>query len=504
MSGVHLPDEVDTIVVGAGTGGAAFTGLLAAHSTETVLLVEAGPDYGHFTDGRWPADVLDAKAIPLSHDWGLSGTVHSGRTLDLPRAKVIGGCSAHNGCTAALGAREDYDEWARLGNPGWDAATVEPLLHWTRDRFRVRRYRMDELTSAQAAFVRAGMSTGLPFADDLDDLEAGVGIGPMPVNIVDGVRWNASLAFLDPVRHRPGLTIAGDTTVRRVLFAGSTAIGVEIDSPDGARTVRAGRVIIACGAYQSPALLLRSGVGPAADLRALDIPVVADLPGVGGHLLDHSCVQLDFHGKDGLLDDLARTPWHPDEQTVGRARSSRCDNGPYDIHVFMVAGANSGHPGLPPISLYGGAMRARSEGRITLRSNDPHDLPRIDHRYGTDPDGYDRLVLSEAAELLRTMTTQPELAAILGREASTGDPLDRIVNYCHPAGSCKMGPGTDPAAVVDARGAVRGLAGLHVADASIMPAISRGNINLPTAMIGARIAAALLDITPVDAVLEQA
>jgi choline dehydrogenase len=500
MSRPPLPREVDTVVVGAGTGGAAFTGLLAAHSAGSVLLIEAGPDYGPLVDGRWPADVLSAKSIPLSHDWGLSGRATPGRTLDLPRARVVGGCSSHNGCTASVGAREDYDEWSRLGNPGWDAATVEPLLHWSRELFRVRRYRMDELTSAQAAFVRAGMNVGLPFADDLDDIEAGVGIGPMPVNIVDGIRWNAAVAFLDPVRHRPGLTVVGDTPVRRVVFDGSTAVGVEVDGPDGPQVVRAGRVVVAGGAYHSPALLLRSGVGPADDLRALGVDVVADLPGVGGHLLDHSCVQLDFHGKDGLLDELAQTPWNPDEQSLGRARSSRCDAGPYDIHVFMVAGANSGHPGLPPISLYGGAMRARSEGRVTLRSADPHDNPVVDHRYGTDPDGYDRLVLSEASDLLRSMATDPGLAAVMGREATTGDPLEQIVNYCHPAGSAKMGPAADPAAVVDARGAVHGVEGLHVADASIMPAITRGNINLPTAMIGARIAAGILGVKPADAV----
>lgn len=500
MSPTPLPAEVDTAVVGGGTGGAAFAGLLAAHSTESVLLVEAGPDYGPYEQGRWPADVLSARSIPLSHDWDITGTATPGRTLDLPRARVLGGCSSHNGCTASIGAREDYDEWSRWGNPGWDAATVESLLHWTRDCFRVRRYRMDELTSAQAAFVHAGMNTGLPFADDLDDLEAGVGIGPMPVNIVDGVRWNAALAFIDPVRHRPGLTIAGNTTVRRIVFDGSTAVGIEVTGPAGPQIIRAGRVVVACGAYHSPALLLRSGIGPAADLRALGIDVVADLPGVGGHLLDHACVQLDFHGKDGLLDDLARTRWNPDEQSLGRARSSRCDAGPYDIHVFMVAGANSGHPGLPPISLYGGAMRARSRGRVTLRSADPDDAPVIDHRYGTDPDGYDRLVLSEALDLLRAMTTDAELAVVLGREATTGDPLGQIVNYCHPAGSVKMGPAGDPAAVVDTHGAVHGVDGLYVADASIMPAISRGNINLPTAMIGARIAAGLLGVKPADAV----
>ena len=194
--------------------------------------------------------------------------------------------------------------------------------------------------------------------------------------------------------------------------------------------------------------------------------------------------------------ELAEKEWNPDEQSLGRARSSLCDDGPYDIHVFMVAGANSGHPGLPPISLYGGAMRARSEGTVTITTADPSVNPVIDHRYGTDPDGHDRTVLAESLDLLRSMCAVPELAAMLGAEATTGDPLDDIVNYCHPAGSCKMGPAADPGAVVDATGAVHGVTGLYVADASIMPAITRGNPNLPIAMIGARIAAGLLDLPP--------
>jgi choline dehydrogenase len=486
-----MPDEVGTIVIGAGSGGAALAGTLAAHGTDSVLVLESGPDYGRFDGGDWPADVLSAKAIPLSHDWGL--TTPAG--LDLPRARVVGGCSSHNGCTVSLGAREDYDDWAGA-NPGWEAATVEPLLAWVRERFRVRRYRMDELTTAQRAFVGAGVRAGLPFADDLDDLAAAVGIGPMPVNIVGTVRWNAAFAFLDPVRDNGRLTIAGGCTVRRILFDAGRAAGVEVSQASGAvRRVHAERVVVACGAYHSPALLQRSGVGPAGDLRALGINPVADLPGVGAHLLDHACVQLDFAGKEGLLEELATTAWNPDEQTVGRARSSRCDVGPYDIHVFMVAGANSGHPGLPPVSLYGGAMRARSQGRVSLHGADPDLPPVIDHRYGTDPDGHDRAVLAEALDLLNTMTKDAELAAILG--APAGQARD-IVSYCHPAGTCKMGPGTDVTAVVDTTGAVHGLEGLYVADASVMPSITRGNINLPTAMIGARIAAGLLKLTPAD------
>lgn len=492
----RLPAQVDTIVVGAGTGGAAFTGVLAAHSTESILLLESGPDYGAYTDGGWPLDVLNAKDIPLSHDYNLVGQASPGRMLDLPRAKVLGGCSSHNGCTASISAREDYDDWARHANPGWDAATVEPLLEWVRERFLVRRYRMEELTSAQAAFVQAGLAVGLPFADDLDDIEAGVGIGPMPVNIVDGIRWNAGFAFLDPVRDRPNLTIAGDVTVRRLLFDGTGVSGVEVDGLEGPQTIRAARVVVAAGAYHSPALLLRSGVGPAEDLAAIGVDVVNERAGVGRHLLDHPCVGLHFQGKDDLLAELAEKEWNPDEQSLGRARSSLCDNGPYDIHVFMVAGANTGHPGLPPISLYGGAMRAKSEGVVTISSADPSANPVIDHRYGTDPEGYDRTVLRESLDLLRSMCGVPELAAMLGSEATHGDPLDNIVNYCHPAGTCKMGPAHDSDSVVDATGAVHGISGLYVADASIMPSITRGNPNLPIAMIGARVAAGLLDLPP--------
>jgi choline dehydrogenase len=320
------------------------------------------------------------------------------------------------------------------------------------------------------------------------------------VNIVDGVRWNAAVALLDPVRDAPHLSIAGGITVRRLIFEQNTVTGVEVDGPDGPTTITAARVVVAAGAYHSPALLLRSGVGPAADLTRLGIDVVVDRPGVGQHLLDHPCVGLNFYGKSGLLTDLAEKEWNPDEQSLGRARSTRCDDGPYDIHVFMVAGANSGHPGLPPISLYGGAMRAKSEGQVTLDSADPHANPVIDHRYGTDPEGYDRTVLAESLDLLRSMCAVPELAAVLGEEATVGDPLDNIVNYCHPAGSCKMGPAHDPSAVVDATGAVHGIHGLYVADASIMPAITRGNPNLPIAMIGARIAAGLLGLEPSEAV----
>jgi choline dehydrogenase len=501
-SGPSLPTRVDTLIIGAGTGGAALAGTLAELSKESILLVDAGPDYGAFSDGNWPSDMLDARAIPLSHDYDLTthATVGDG-ILDLPRARIVGGCSAHNGCTASLGARYDYDHWAELGNAGWSADDVEPLLHWVHDRFLVRRYEMAELTPPQRAFVEAGVAAGLPFADDLDTLPAAEGIGPMPVNIQQGTRWNASFAFLDPARNRANLTIVGGARVERITLDDGVARGAHITTAEGITFVEAGRIVVAAGAYHSPAILLRSGIGPSAELTALGIDTEVDLPGVGKHLLDHASVQLDFAGQPGLVDELAALDWNPDEQTVGRAKSSVCDEGPYDIHVFMVAGANSGHPGLPPITLYGGAMRAKSEGTVTLPASLDVSRPLVDHRYGTDPDGHDKKVLTESLELLEKMVSQNSLADILGeRVLASGSAVDNIVSYCHPAGTCKMGTRSDPTAVVDNDGRVHGTENLFVADASIMPAITRGNINLPTAMIGARIAAYLLDLCPKDVV----
>jgi choline dehydrogenase len=496
-----FPTRVDTLIIGAGTGGAALAGTLAELSDETILLVEAGPDYGAFADNQWPADMLDGRAIPLSHDYDLSthATGHDG-ILDLPRARIVGGCSAHNGCTASLGARYDYDHWAGLGNEGWTADEVEPLLNWVHDRFRVRRYQMEELTPPQRAFVEAGVASGLPFADDLDTLPAAEGIGPMPVNIQDGTRWNAAFAFLDAARDRPNLTIAGNTGVDRISIVDGVARGAYVTSEGEHRFIEAGRVVLAAGAYHSPAILLRSGVGPSEDLGPLGITTEIDLAGVGKHLLDHASVQLDFAGQPGLVEQLEALDWNPDEQTVGRAKSSVCDDGPYDIHVFMVAGANSGHPGLPPITLYGGAMRAKSEGTVTLGPDLDIARPKIDHAYGTDPDGHDRQVLSESLALLEKMVNHAPLAQILGHRVNAveGSALDNIVSYCHPAGTCKMGPAADSLAVVGNDGRVHGTENLYVADASIMPAITRGNINLPTAMIGARIAARLLGLSPQD------
>ncbi len=412
----------------------------------------------------------------------------------------MGGCSAHNGCTASVGAHADYDGWEAAGNDGWGASSMTPLLDLVRERFRVRTLTVGELTMAQAAFMQAGHATGLPFADDLDKLEAAVGIGPMAANIVDGTRWNSSFAFIDPVRHKPNLAVMGDVLADRLVLERGVLQGVHIHRHGQDHYIRCQRVILAGGAFGSPAILLRSGIGPEPELAKHELEVAVALPGVGGNLLDHPCIQLDFEGSDEFLESVRLNSRHVDEQTVGRARSDRCDDGPYDIHAFLVAGANSGHSGLPPISIYGGAMRAKSQGRVTLKDTSPDAVTQVDPRYCTDPEGHDLAVLQQAKDLLAQIAAEPGFAKVLGRPVlrTNSDFAGTVVNYCHPAGTCKMGPSTDPEAVVGADGQVHGVSGIYVADASVMPAITRGNINLPTAAIAARIVAKMLGLTPSD------
>jgi choline dehydrogenase len=488
--------DTDILIVGGGTGGSTLAGLLIAHGDADVTLLEAGPDYGALADGRWPEDLLDPRCIPLSHDWELvTRAGPSEIPLDLPRARVMGGCSSHNGCTAAVGSREDYDEWERMGAAGWGADAMVPLLEMVRSRFRIRRYRLDELTPAQAAFVAAGQAVGLPFADDLDSIEAAAGIGPMPVNIVDRRRYNSAFAFLDPVRDSDRLRIHDHVLVDRLVVEDGAVVGATGHRDGDPFTVRATAVVLCAGAYANPGILLRSGIGPAAEAQRLGVDPVVDLPGVGRGLLDHPCTPMSFRGSDAFLKTLDEDGWKPDEQSVARARSSVCGDGPYDIHVFLVAGANTGHPDLPPISLYGGAMKARSHGRITLTDRDPRSAPMIDHRYLSDPDDHDRTVLADARELMGQITSVPAFARWLGEPSGHGANLvESVVNYCHPAGGCRLGSTDDPMAVTDCDGAVHGIEGLRIADASVMPTITRANINLPVAAVAARVASSMLGL----------
>ena len=500
------PRQADTVVIGGGTAGAAVAGLLAERSDQTVLLLEAGPDYGPLTAGRWPGDLLDARALAESHQWGYdSALAYATRRISFERAKVIGGCSAHNGCAAIWGHRLDYDGWVALGNPGWSADELLPVFRAAAARLRVRAYRAAEITPFQAACLAAAPGIGLPLVADLNDLDGDLGMAASPVNIHQGVRWNTAFAYLDPVRHQTNLTIRGESVVDRLIITGGKVTGVAAIGPDGPVTVATGRVVVAAGTYGSPAILLRSGIGDPEALLEHGITPTHSLPGVGENLHDHPSVVVDFAGSPDLerrMTAFAATTWMPEEQTIAKARSADCTEA-FDLHLYPVGGPSDDSPTGWRWKLPVACLTPRSRGSLRLASADPTVAPIIDHRYLSDPDGADRRVLADGVALARALAAQPALRDLIGAELGPGSAvraLDEItafinascVHYYHPVGTCMMGPASDSAAVVDARGQLHGLDGVFVADAAIMPVVPRANTNLPALVIGERIAGWLL------------
>ena len=500
----RLPKAVGTIVVGGGTAGSVVAGLLAAGSSESTLLLEAGPDYGPSDSGRWPHDLLDARSSASSHDWGYTGEF-AGRLIQFSRARVIGGCSAHNSGAVVFGSRLDYDGWSAAGNPGWSARELAPLFDSVWGRLRVRRVSLDELTPFQRACRDAIAANGIPAVEDLNTLDENSGVAPFPVNIDGTTRVNCAFAYVDPVRDR--LAVVGDALVERVLVRGGRAVGVAVRVGRQLVEISASRVVLSAGAFGSPAILLRSGVGPADELAVVGVNPVLDLRGVGRNLHDQPCVELWYEGSGELVEMMERhqaeTGWRPNEQVIAKFPSDDCDQG-FDMHIYPVGG-HSQDTGAWFWFLGAACLKPHSRGSVRLTGPDPGDKLLIDPRYLSDPGGHDRSRLAEGVERIREIADAQELRRLLGRETRPGpgvagrQAIERFidhdaVDYYHPAGSCKMGPATDPDAVVGADGGVHGIEGLYVADTSIMPAVTSGNTNVPTAVIGERIARSLLGL----------
>ncbi len=497
------PDDVvnaDVVVVGGGSSGAVVAARLAEAGVQVTLL-EAGPDYGPFT-GRpsgasstgWPADLLNAHAIALSHDWGYtSGPVAGRAAWTFERARVIGGCSAHNGAIAAVGHASDYDGWAL---PEWRTDVLRPVFATVLEKMRVRAYRADEAGPFHARCLEAAVGTGWRIASDLCDLDANDSFGLETVNIVDGIRWNTAFAYLDPVRHRANLTIVDRVLVDRFVEDPS---GVTVHAwRDGeAFTARAERVVLSAGVYATPAILQRSGVGDPLRLKAAGVACAIDHPGVGANLHDHPMIHADRRIGPLLqtwLDDAARSGALPEEQTLGKACSSEATDAIFDLHLFPVCASTqttlTGGNALVEVA----CVTPRSRGRVDIVSADPSAAPAIDHAYLSDPDGHDIAVLREGLVMAEDLLNHPALASVLGAsvtDTSTDEAIRReVVHYYHPVGTCPMGIGDD--GVCDGRGSVRGLDRVTVADVSLMAQIPRANTNIPAVMIGERVASFLL------------
>lgn len=494
------PAGADIVIVGGGTAGAALAGILARDTDAQIVLIEAGPDYGRFGDGGWPADLLDARHLPSSHGWNYAGLAHPTQTAQtaFDRARVLGGCSAHNGCVELAGHRRDYDTWAELGNPGWDWTSITPAFNRARAALRVRQVEPTEVTPFHGAFVEACVATGLQREANLDNPDGVSEVGYSPVNIRDGVRWNTALAYLDPVRERPNLRIVGNALVDRVEIAGDRAVAVQLA---GSHRIAAQRIVVCAGAYGSPAVLLRSGIGPADELQAAGIEPRHPLPGVGRSLQDHSAFTMAFRGSSAFVRQMAEwAGWLPDEQALAKARSRDCREA-FDLHLISYAPAQ--RDGV--VQLQAICVDVRSVGSVTLASTDPAVAPRIDHGYLSDLEGHDIAVLQDGVEMLRQIASTGPLAELVTLDdaelaalppGSDLRPLlgRRVGIYYHPSCSCRMGPASDALAVVDASGRVHGLDNLYVCDASIYPRLMRANTNLPSAMLAEHLAPAIASL----------
>lgn len=494
----RLPETIDLLICGGGSSGAALAGIVARDTDQQVVLLEAGPDFGPLDAGNWPRDVLDPSTLCTSFQWGYSGMAHPTHSTwtGYDRAKMIGGCSSHNGCVALLGHRRDYDHWAELGNTGWDWESVAPSFERAKTGLGVRSVADSEITPFQQRFIDGAVAAGIPRSADMNDPDELQGVAASPVNIRDGIRWNTALGYLDPVRHRPNLTILGDVLVDRVLVERGRAVGVVVVVDGQVSEIRAERVVLAAGAYGSPAILLRSGVGPEAHLSDVGIDLLHKLPGVGEALTDHPQLNVPLERNDGLtaeMEAFAEAGWMPDEQTLAKVRSRHCDEA-FDLHLFAVSiKPKPGGHWLYHIEVAG--VAPKSSATLKLASARPGDAPLIDHGFLNDLEGHDLEVLADGLEIVDEILSTPAFTSVFGPPAGRVAREDlheyarsSVGIYYHPACSCRMGPASDPMAVVDPDGKVHGLEGLYICDASIFPVIMRANTNLPAVMVAEHLA----------------
>ncbi|MCO4318405.1 choline dehydrogenase [Phyllobacterium sp. 21LDTY02-6] len=517
--------EADFVIIGSGSAGSAMAYRLSEDGRHSVIVIEyGGTDIGPFI--QMPA----ALSFPMNmstYDWGFSSEPEphlGGRRLVTPRGKVIGGSSSINGMVYVRGHARDFDHWAESGAAGWSYADVLPYFKrmensksgeagWrgTDGPLHVQRGKRDN--PLFHAFVAAGQQAGFEVTEDYNGSKQ-EGFGPMEQTIYKGRRWSAANAYLRPALKRQNVRLVNGLA-RKVLIENQKAVGVEIARRGRTETVRARReVIIAASSINSPKLLMLSGIGPAAQLRALGIEVVADRPGVGANLQDHlevyiqqeSLKPITLNSRLGLFSKaMIGAQWlffktghgatnHFESAAFVRSKAG-VDYPDIQYHFLPAAirydgkAAAKGHG----FQAHVGPMRSRSRGSVTLRSADPFDKPKIQFNYMSHPE--DWADFRHAVRLTREIFGQEALTPYRGREISPGSAVqsdeeiddflrEHVESAFHPCGTCRMGAASDPMAVVDPLCRVIGVAGLRVADSSIFPRVTNGNLNGPSIMTG--------------------
>ncbi|WGW11756.1 GMC family oxidoreductase N-terminal domain-containing protein [Saxibacter everestensis] len=508
-----MPENYDYVVIGGGSAGAAVAARLSEDPDVSVALIEAGPsdvdDDAILQVSRW------MELLESGYDWDyqVEPQENGNSFMRHARAKVLGGCSSHNSCIAFWAPREDLDEWAAMGAVGWEAENCFPVFKRLENNDQagddhghdgpVHLRQVPPVDNCGVALLDACESIGIPRVQFNDGNTITKGANFFQINVrEDGVRSSSSVSYLHPILERPNFTLLTGIRAKKLNFdANQRCTGVDVLDRDlfHTRTIAANReVVLSAGAIDSPKLLMLSGIGPAEHLQEIGIDVLVDSPGVGSNLQDHPEGVIQWEAKQPMT-QISTQWWEIGIFSTTEEGLDRPDlmfhygSVPFDMHTVR-----QGYPSTENgFCLTPNVTHARSRGTVRLRSIDSRDKPRVDPRYFTDP--HDMRVMVAGIKLAREIVSQPAMADWAGQELYPGPEVqsdEEITDYIrkthntvyHPAGSVRMGAADDSHSPLDPELRVKGVTGLRVADASVMPELTTVNPNITTMMIGERCA----------------